>query len=176
MKLRKAHCSPPLVGEDNSMVVTAHLVPFPATRDLVAGNGISWETKPFHFLNTSDGKQILKKLKILKVKILTIFLWHEEFAPPQTIAEKQDLGENMGLAWKPGQPCTVQACKLRKCKWHQCFLYIDLRQQKRDQIKEWHCSTNLIQQHMKKYKHFLHKTLRRYEIKIFRSFHKLISH
>ena len=33
-KLRKAHCSPPLVGEDNSMVFTTHLVPFPATRDL----------------------------------------------------------------------------------------------------------------------------------------------
>ena len=25
-KLRKAHCSPPLVGEDNSMVLTSHLV------------------------------------------------------------------------------------------------------------------------------------------------------
>ena len=33
-KLRKAHCSPPLVGEDNSMVFTTHLVLFPATRDL----------------------------------------------------------------------------------------------------------------------------------------------
>ena len=31
-KLRKAHCSPPLVGEDNSMVLTSHSVPFPATR------------------------------------------------------------------------------------------------------------------------------------------------
>ena len=44
MKLRKAHCSPPLVGEDNSMVFTSHSVPFPATRDLrslVAGNGTS---------------------------------------------------------------------------------------------------------------------------------------
>ena len=43
-KLRKAHCSPPLVGEDNSMVFTTHSVPFPATRDLrslVAGNGTS---------------------------------------------------------------------------------------------------------------------------------------
>ena len=43
-KLRKAHCSPPLVGEDNSMVFTSHSVPFPATRDLrspVAGNGTS---------------------------------------------------------------------------------------------------------------------------------------
>ena len=41
-KLRKAYCSPPLVGEDNSMVFTSHSVPFPATRDLrslVAGNG-----------------------------------------------------------------------------------------------------------------------------------------
>ena len=26
-KLRKAHCSPPLVGEDNSMVFTSHSVP-----------------------------------------------------------------------------------------------------------------------------------------------------
>ena len=44
MKLRKGHCSPPLVGEDNSMVFTSHSVPFPATRDLrslVAGNGTS---------------------------------------------------------------------------------------------------------------------------------------
>ena len=43
-KLRKAHCSPPLVGEDNSMVFTSHSVPFPATRDLrslVARNGTS---------------------------------------------------------------------------------------------------------------------------------------
>ena len=43
-KLRKAHCSPPLVDEDNSMVFTSHSVPFPATRDLwslVAGNGTS---------------------------------------------------------------------------------------------------------------------------------------
>ena len=55
--LRKAHCSPPLVGEDNSMVFTSHLVPFP---------GHSWlemapreRQKPFHFLNTSDGKQVL---------------------------------------------------------------------------------------------------------------------
>ena len=43
-KLRKAHCSPPLVGEDNSMVFTSHSVSFPATRDprsLVAENGTS---------------------------------------------------------------------------------------------------------------------------------------
>ena len=43
-KLRKAHCSPPLVGKDNSMVFTSHSVPFPATRDLrslLAGNGTS---------------------------------------------------------------------------------------------------------------------------------------
>ena len=42
MKLRNAHCSPPLVDEDNSMVFTSHSVAFPATRDLrslVAGNG-----------------------------------------------------------------------------------------------------------------------------------------
>merc|ERR1711915_199443 len=39
-KLRKAHCSPPLVDKDNSMVFTSHSV-------------------PFHFLHTSDGKQIL---------------------------------------------------------------------------------------------------------------------
>ena len=61
MKLRKAHCSPPLVNEDNSLVFISHSVPFPATGDLralVAGNGTSWEKKPFHFLNTSDGKQI----------------------------------------------------------------------------------------------------------------------
>ena len=57
-KLRKAHCSPPLVDEDNSMVFTAHSVPFPA-RSLVAGNGTSWRQKPFNFLHTSDGKQIL---------------------------------------------------------------------------------------------------------------------
>ena len=61
MQLRKAHCSPPLVGEDNSMVFTPHSVPFPATSDLR-----SWlemapreRQKPFHFLHTSDGKQIL---------------------------------------------------------------------------------------------------------------------
>ena len=59
-KLRKAHCSPPLVGEDNSMVFTSHSVPFPATRD-----GHWWlemtpreRQEPFHFLHTSDGKQI----------------------------------------------------------------------------------------------------------------------
>ena len=43
-KLRKAHYSPPLVGEDNSMVFTTHSVLFPATRDLrspLAGNGNS---------------------------------------------------------------------------------------------------------------------------------------
>ena len=42
-KLRKAHCSPPLVGEDNSKVFITHWVQFPATHDLqslVAGNGI----------------------------------------------------------------------------------------------------------------------------------------
>ena len=33
--LRKAHCSPPLVGEDYSIFFTSHSVPFPATRDLV---------------------------------------------------------------------------------------------------------------------------------------------
>ena len=33
-KLRKAHCSPPLVGKDNSMVFTYHSVLFPATHDL----------------------------------------------------------------------------------------------------------------------------------------------
>ena len=41
-KLRKAHCSPSLVDEDNSMVFTLHSVPFAAIRDLwslVAGNG-----------------------------------------------------------------------------------------------------------------------------------------
>ena len=51
-KWRKAHCSPPLVDEDNSMVFTSHSVPFPATRDLrslVAGNGTSWETKTISF-------------------------------------------------------------------------------------------------------------------------------
>jgi len=36
-KLRKAHCSPPLVGEDNSMVFTSHSVPFPATREVTRG-------------------------------------------------------------------------------------------------------------------------------------------
>ena len=44
MKLRKAYCSPPLVGEDNSMVFTSHSVPFPAFLDLwslVAENGTS---------------------------------------------------------------------------------------------------------------------------------------
>ena len=49
MKLRKAHCSPPLVDEDNSMVFTSHSVPFPATRSLVAGNGTSCETKTILF-------------------------------------------------------------------------------------------------------------------------------
>ena len=51
-KLRKAHCSPPLVDEDNSMVFTTHSVPFPATRNLrllVAGNETSWETKTISF-------------------------------------------------------------------------------------------------------------------------------
>ena len=39
-EIRKAHGSPPLVGEDNFMVFTSHSV-------------------PFHFLYPSDGKQIL---------------------------------------------------------------------------------------------------------------------
>ena len=59
-KLRKAHCSPLLVCEDNLMVFISHSVPFPATRDQ------SWlemapreSQKPFHFPHTSDGKQIL---------------------------------------------------------------------------------------------------------------------
>ena len=59
-KIRKAHCSPPLVGEDNSMVLTSHSVPFPATRDLrslVARNGTWWETKTISFSYTSDGKE-----------------------------------------------------------------------------------------------------------------------
>ena len=59
---RKAYCSPPLVGEDNSMVFTSHSVPFPATHDLrslLAGNDTLWETKTFNFLHTSDGEQIL---------------------------------------------------------------------------------------------------------------------
>ena len=42
MKLRKAHCSPLLVGEDNSMVFTSHSVPFPATRDLSVTRGWKW--------------------------------------------------------------------------------------------------------------------------------------
>ena len=57
-KLRRAHCSPPLVGEDNSMVFTTHSMPFPATRD----RGHSWlemapreRQKPFNFLYTSVG-------------------------------------------------------------------------------------------------------------------------
>jgi len=66
-KLRKAHCSPPLVGEDNSMVFTSHSVPFPATCDLRSlvkvTPGLEMapreRKKPFHFLHTSDGKQIL---------------------------------------------------------------------------------------------------------------------
>ena len=56
-KLRKAHCSPPLIVEDNSMVFTPHSVPFPA--------GHSWlemapreRQEPWHFLNTSGDKQI----------------------------------------------------------------------------------------------------------------------
>ena len=51
-EIKKAHCSPPLVGEVNSMVFTSHSVPFPATRDLwslVAGNGTSRETKTISF-------------------------------------------------------------------------------------------------------------------------------
>ena len=43
-KLRKGHCSPPLVDEDNLMVFNSHSVPFPAIRDLwpvMAGNGTS---------------------------------------------------------------------------------------------------------------------------------------
>ena len=59
MKLRKAHCSPPLVGKDNSMASTSHLVQFPAT----VTRGWKWhlvrDKKPIHFLHTSDGKQIL---------------------------------------------------------------------------------------------------------------------
>ena len=41
-KLRKAHCSPPLVGEDNSMIFTSHSVPFPATHDLRSLGGWKW--------------------------------------------------------------------------------------------------------------------------------------
>ena len=60
--LRKANFSSLLVGEENSMVFTYHSVPFPATRDLrslVAGLAPLESLKPFHFLHTSDGKQIL---------------------------------------------------------------------------------------------------------------------
>ena len=55
IKLRKGHCSPPLVSEDNSMVFTSHSVPFPATRDLRSLVGHSWlemaprETKTISF-------------------------------------------------------------------------------------------------------------------------------
>ena len=60
-KLRKAHCSPPLVDEDNSMVFTSHSVPFPATRDLrslVAGNGTECEVKTIELSSpTSGGEQ-----------------------------------------------------------------------------------------------------------------------
>ena len=56
-KLRKAHCSPPLVGEDNSMVFTSHSVPFPATRSLEMAP--HERQKPFHFLRASDGKEVL---------------------------------------------------------------------------------------------------------------------
>ena len=52
MKFRKAHCSPPLVGEDNPMVFTSHSVPFPEMTP-------SERQKPFHFLRTSDGKQMI---------------------------------------------------------------------------------------------------------------------
>ena len=51
-KLRKTHCSPQLVGEDNWIVFTSHSVPFTAIRDLwslMAGNGTSYETKTISF-------------------------------------------------------------------------------------------------------------------------------
>ena len=46
-KLRKVHCSPPLVGEDNSMVFTSHSVPFLATRDL--WSLVSWNGEQHDF-------------------------------------------------------------------------------------------------------------------------------
>ena len=59
MKFRKAHCSSPQAGEDNSMVFTSHSVPLPAR---VTGH--SWlemapheRQKPFHFLQTSDSSR-----------------------------------------------------------------------------------------------------------------------
>ena len=62
MKLRKGHCSPPLVGQDNSMVFTSHWVPCPAIHDLVSlvlEMAARKRQEPFHFLHTNDGKQIL---------------------------------------------------------------------------------------------------------------------
>ena len=61
MKLRKAHCSPPLVGEDNAMVFATHWVPFPATSDRrsrVAGNVTKWVVKTIELSSpTSGGEQ-----------------------------------------------------------------------------------------------------------------------
>ena len=51
-KLRKGHCSPPMVGEDNSMVFASQSVPFPVTldlRSLMAGKDTSWDTKTISF-------------------------------------------------------------------------------------------------------------------------------
>ena len=53
-KLGKPHCSPPLAGEDNSMVFTSHSGPFPATRDMTFGNlwlerGPRGRQKPFQY-------------------------------------------------------------------------------------------------------------------------------
>ena len=58
-KLRKGHCSPPLVDEDHFF--TSHLVPFPATSDQrsrVAGYGTKCEVKTIELsLSTSGGEQ-----------------------------------------------------------------------------------------------------------------------
>ena len=70
-KLRKAHCSPPLVGEHNSwvfvychwcekneMVFVSHEVSFPAKSDQrswVAGNGTEWVVTTIKLSSPTNG-------------------------------------------------------------------------------------------------------------------------
>jgi len=62
MKLGKAHCSPPLVDEDNSMILLltpCHFQPLVTFCHSWLEMAPRERQKPFHSLHTSNGKQIL---------------------------------------------------------------------------------------------------------------------
>ena len=63
-----------MISETNLMVFTSHSVPLPATRDLWSLGGHLWQEmaprerqKLFHFLHTSDCKQILTTYEYINI-------------------------------------------------------------------------------------------------------------